>query len=101
MRTFAPIQRFGSNSVNAVAPLFAAFFATTTVYDPHVVTGAATLRAIGNRQFPLHLLMMRLSRRNHLFHTRRCPDNDFVTEFPLTHLTGHIKHRLLRRQALA
>jgi hypothetical protein len=47
------------------------------------------------------LLMMRLSRRNHLFHTRRCPDNDFVTEFPLTHLTGHIKHRLLRRQALA
>lgn len=61
VRTFAPIKRFGGDSVNAVAPLFAAVFATTTVYYPHVVTGAATLRAIGNRQFPFHLLMIRPS----------------------------------------
>jgi hypothetical protein len=57
--TFAPIRCFDSTCVNATAALLAAGFATTVVYDPHVVTGAATLCTTRNRQFSLHLLMIR------------------------------------------
>jgi hypothetical protein len=58
--TFVPIRCFGSASVDAIAPLFAAGFGTTGVCDPHVVTGAATLCTTGNREFSFHLLMIRL-----------------------------------------
>lgn len=64
--TFAPIRCFGT-CVNATAALFAAGFGTTAVYDPHVVTGASTLCTTRNRQFSLHLLMIRLCWCIHLF----------------------------------
>jgi hypothetical protein len=79
--TFAPIKCFDSNCVNASAALFAAGFATTTVCDPHVVTSAATLCTARNRQFSLHLLMIRECWCVHLFHTGRRPDNGRVINF--------------------
>jgi hypothetical protein len=60
--TFAPIRCFDSSCVNATAALFAAGFGTAAVCDPNVVTGAATLGTTRNRQFSLHLLMIRLAR---------------------------------------
>jgi hypothetical protein len=89
---FAPIKFFGSNCVNAAAALFAAGFATTAVCDPHVVTSAATLGTTRNRQFSLHLLMIRPRWCIHLFHTGRCPDNGRVTKFLLTNaVTGEVE----------
>ena len=68
--TFDPIS-CDSNCVNAAAALFAAGFATTSVCDPYVVTSAATLCTTRNRQFSLHLLMIRPCRCVHLFHIGR------------------------------
>jgi hypothetical protein len=92
LHTFAPIKCFDSNCVNAAAALFAAGFATTTVCVPHVVTSAATLCTTRNRQFSLHLLMIRLCWCFHLFHTERFPDNGRVTKFLLTNAaTGELE----------
>jgi len=57
VRTFAPVKCSGSNGIQAATALIAAGFATTAVHDPHVVTNAATLCTIGNRQFSPHLLV--------------------------------------------
>jgi hypothetical protein len=54
-RAFQPIKLLGSNSVNAVAALFAAVLATTTAYDPDVVTNAAAFCAVRNRKISLHV----------------------------------------------
>jgi hypothetical protein len=81
--TFAPIKSFDSNCVNAAAALFAAGFATATACDPQVVTSAATLCTTRNRQFSLHLLMIRPCWCVHLFHMGRRPDNGRVTKFLL------------------
>jgi hypothetical protein len=48
-RTFLPIKFVRSNRVDAFAALSAAVFATTTAYDPGVVTNAAAFCAIRNR----------------------------------------------------
>src|SRR6266481_6208419 len=56
--TIDPIS-FDSNCVHAVAPLFVAGSATTTVCDSHVVTSTATRCTRRNRQFSLHLLRPR------------------------------------------
>jgi hypothetical protein len=89
VRTFAPIKCFDSNCVNAAAALSAAGFATTTVCVPYVVTSAATLCTTRNRQFSLHLLMIRPGWFIHLFHTGRFPDNGRCTKFLLTNaVTG-------------
>ena len=54
LRTFAPIKLFGRNCVDAIAAVLVAGSATTTVCDPDVVTGAATLGTARDRQFSLH-----------------------------------------------
>ena len=64
------------------AALLADGFATTTLYDPPVVTSAATVRTTRNRQFSLHLLMIRPCWCVHLFHTGHRAHNDLVTKFP-------------------
>jgi hypothetical protein len=86
--TFDPIS-FDSNCVCAAAALFAAGFATTSVCDPYVVTSAATLCTTRNRQFSLHLLMIRECWCVHLFHTGRRPDKWSRQQFR-THLMSYV-----------
>ena len=94
VRTFAPIKCFDGNCVNAAAALFAPGFATTTVCDPHAVTGAATLCTTRNRQFSLHLLMIRPCWCVHLFHMGRRPDNGRVTKFLLINAVPGIEYKI-------
>src|ERR1700756_1408757 len=71
LSTFAP-NSFDSNFVGAAAASFAYVSATTTVCDPDVVASAATFCTPGNRQFSLHLSMIRPWGCFDLFHTGRC-----------------------------
>ena len=59
VHAFDPISFVGSNRVNATAAFFADGFATTAVGDPYVVTREATLCTTRNRQFSLHLYVIR------------------------------------------
>src|SRR6202030_3499997 len=71
LSTFAP-NSFDSDGVGAAAASFADVSATTTICDPDVVTSAATFCTSGNRQFSLHLSMIRPWGCFDLFHTGRC-----------------------------
>ena len=54
VRTFGPIKFLAGNCVDAIAAVLVAGSATTSVHDPDVVAGAATLGTAGDRQFSLH-----------------------------------------------
>ena len=71
----------GGNCVAAAAALFSGGFATAAVCDPDVVTSGATLCTTRNREFSLHLTMIRFCGWVRVFYTGPRRNSGRFSEF--------------------